>query len=427
MPVYRLLYSFLCYLIFPIILLRLFWRSRQNPSMREHWPQRLGFIKLSQTPRICLHAVSVGETIAAKPLLEALLTNHPSHKLLVSNTTATGYQTSKRLFGDRVEHCYFPYDLNGAVSRFLDRSNPDLLIIMETEIWPNLLHQCKQRQLPVLVANARLSERSTKGYSRILPLIKPTLNCISKIACRGQQDAENFKQLGATNEQLEVVGNIKFDIVSDTLDSFPSELKTQLGLSRKIWVAASTHAGEDEIILNCYSQLKQTHSDLVLVLVPRHPERFESVFNLCEGSGYTTQRRSANQSFSNDCEIILGDSMGEMAYWYSSADIVFIGGSLVETGGHNPLEAIIYGVPVVSGAAIFNFNDVYEVLCEAEIAWITNSEKNLVSKLLELLNMTQRDRLDLKSRIDKTLKGSRGATTKILRLCDDLLEPTPNL
>jgi len=421
MPVYRLLYSFLCYLIFPVILLRLFWRSRQNPSMREHWQQRFGFIKLSQAPRIWLHAVSVGETIAAKPLVEALLANYPSHKLLISNTTATGYQTSKRLFADRVEHCYFPYDLNGAVSRFLDRATPELLIIMETEIWPNLLHQCQQRKLPVLIANARLSKRSTKGYSRIQSLIKPTLGCVSKIACRSFQDVENFKRLGATTEQLEVVGNIKFDIASDILNNSASELKKQLGISRKIWVAASTHAGEDEIILNCYSQLKQSCKDLVLVLVPRHPERFESVFNLCEDSGYITQRRSASQSFTNDCEIILGDSMGEMAYWYASADIVFVGGSLVETGGHNPLEAIIYGVPVVSGAAVFNFNDVYDVLCEAEIAWITKNEQALTNKLEELLNIREPDRVRLKSRVDKTLRSNRGATKKLLQICTDLL------
>lgn len=422
MPVYRLLYSFLCYLIFPVILLRLFWRSRQDSSMREHWKQRFGFVTLSESPRLWLHAVSVGETIAAKPLVEALLADYPDHKLLISNTTATGYRTSQRLFADRVEHCYFPYDLNTAVLRFLNRSNPALLIIMETEIWPNLLFHCKQRKLPVLIANARLSERSTKGYTRILPLITPTLSYVSKIACRSTLDVENFKRLGATPEKLEVVGNIKFDIDSDAQESAETPLKEQLGISRKIWVAASTHAREDEIILDCYSQLKESYPDLVLILVPRHPERFEAVFKLCKGSGYATQRRSINQSFAQTCEIILGDSMGEMAYWYASADIVFLGGSLVDTGGHNPLEAIIYGVPVVSGTTVFNFHDVYGVLCEADIAWLVPNPAALVSKINELLGMINKDARKLNLRIEDTLANNKGATKKLIQLSNQLLK-----
>lgn len=421
MPVYRLLYSLLCYLIFPLILLRLFWRSQNDSFIRQNWQQRLGFVNLKQSPRIWLHAVSVGETIAAKPLIEALLVDFPEHKLLITSTTATGFQTSLRLFGDRVEHCYFPYDLNNAVSRFLDRSSPALLIIMETEIWPNLLHQCYQRGISTLIANARLSTRSTKGYSKILRLITPTLNKASKIACRSHQDIENFKRLGASSEQLEVVGNIKFDITSDIATNSPFTLKEQLGSNQKIWVAASTHAGEDEIILDCFSKLRTHDENLVLVLVPRHPERFDSVFTLCEDTGYKTQRRSSNEVFTPSCEIILGDSMGEMALWFSAADIVFLGGSLVETGGHNPLEASVYGVPVVSGPAIFNFNDVYDVLCEADIAWIAKSPEVLVNKLKALLDMPVNDITELRKRATKTLKVNEGATNKLLQLIQELI------
>ena len=420
MPVYRLLYSLLCYMIFPIVLLRLFWRSRNNASIRQQWQQRLGFVNLAQSPRIWLHAVSVGETIAAKPLVEALLINFPSHKLLISNTTATGFQTAHRLFGERVEHCYFPYDLDGAVSRFLDRSKPALLIVMETEIWPNLLYQCNQSEVPTLIANARLSERSTKGYSRISRLIKPTLNKVSKIACRDNKDIENFKRLGASSEQLTVIGNIKFDISSDLGTGGSHFLKEQLG-NCKIWVAASTHAGEDEIILSCFSQLKAQHKNLILVLVPRHPERFESVYSLCKDTGYTTQRRSANETFTKNCEIILGDSMGEMTYWFSSSDVVFLGGSLVETGGHNPLEASIYGVPVVSGPAIFNFNDVYEVLCGAGIAWVEENPEALVNRLKVLLAMPENALMELRKRSVQTLDFNKGATTKLLKLSNELI------
>ncbi len=422
MPVYRLLYSLLCYLIFPIILLRLLWRSRHNKSIREHWQQRFGFVTLSQSPRLWVHAVSVGETIAAKPLVDALLTDYPNYNLLISNTTATGFQTSQRLFGDRVEHCYFPYDINSAVTRFLNRTKPALLIIMETEIWPNLLHQCHERNIPVLIANARLSQRSTKGYARILPLIKSTLNCVTTIACRSALDVDNFKKLGAMPKQLEIAGNIKFDVFTEPQINPDSALKKQLGTTRNIWVAASTHSGEDEIILDCYRQLKVLHPELILVLVPRHPERFESVFKLCEGSDFICQRRSAQQPFTKDCEIILGDSMGEMTYWYASADIVFLGGSMVETGGHNPLEATIYGVPVVSGPAIFNFHDVYELLCDAGIAWISQNPKTLLNKLQELLSMTKDELSELSLRAEQTLVDNKGATSKLLRLSNQLLK-----
>lgn len=421
MPVYRLLYSLPCYVIFPIILLRLFWRSRNNASIRQHWQQRLGFINLDPSPRIWLHAVSVGETIAAKPLIEALLVDFPNHKLLISNTTETGFQTTLRLFDNRVEHCYFPYDLNGAVSRFLNRSKPALLIIMETEIWPNLLHQCHQHKIPTLIANARLSERSTKGYSRILRLIQPTLGNVSKIACRSHRDTEKFKRLGASPKQLEVVGNIKFDITSDLGTSNSPQLKQQLGTGRKIWVAASTHAGEDEIILSCFSQLKAHCKDLILVLVPRHPERFDSVFKLCKDTVHITQRRSSNKPFTKDCEVILGDSMGEMAYWFGAADVVFLGGSLVETGGHNPLEASVYGVPVVSGPAIFNFNDVYDVLCEAEVAWVETSSEAMVNKLKTLLDMPDNAIAELRKRAIQTLEINKGATNKLLQLSNELI------
>ncbi|MGB1311338.1 MAG: lipid IV(A) 3-deoxy-D-manno-octulosonic acid transferase [Leucothrix sp.] len=421
MPAYRLLYSLLGYLIFPVMLLRLFWRSRQDASIRQHWPQRFGFIKLSKSPRIWLHAVSVGETIAAKPLVKGLLADFPDHQLLISNTTATGYQTSVRLFGERVEHCYFPYDLNRSVTRFLTQANPQLLIIMETEIWPNLLYHCKQRNIPTLIANARLSERSTRGYSNILPLISPAIRALSKIACRSQQDASNFQRLGAAGDQLAVIGNIKFDVSANVLNTNTATLKQQLSPNHIIWVAASTHAGEDEIIIDCFKTLKVNHPHLVLVLVPRHPERFESVYELCNRSGLIIQRRSDQQLFTQSCDIILGDSMGEMNFWYTSADVVFMGGSLVETGGHNPLEASVYGVPVVSGPAVFNFHDVFEVLCEQKVAWVEASPTALVAKLSELLAMEQDDLANLKNRAIQTIAKQSGATKTLRKLSKALI------
>lgn len=417
MSVYRQLYSILCYVIFPVVLLRLFWRSRKRPPIRQHWQHRLGFISLSpSSPRIWLHAVSVGETIAAKPLIESLLLNYPNHKLLITNTTATGYDVTLKSFGNRVEHCYFPYDLNGSVSRFLKRAAPSLLIIMETEIWPNLLNHCKQSDVPVIIANARLSNRSTKKYSKILPLIKETLSCVTTIACRSNKDSENFQFLGVSASQTKVTGNIKFDLTADINEKTTAILKNQLDDSCKIWVAASTHLGEDELLLDCFSQLKKAHQNLILVLVPRHPERFNQVFELCKNTGYVTQRRSAVKVFTNDCEIILGDSMGEMSYWLASADIVFLGGSLVETGGHNPLEATIHGVPVVSGPAIFNFDDVYEVLCEANTAWIEKDATSVTTRIADLLGKSNVEMSELKMQAKKTLQGNKGATDRLIQL-----------
>jgi 3-deoxy-D-manno-octulosonic-acid transferase len=363
----------------------------------------------------------VGETIAAKPIIEALLLQYPSHKLLVSNTTATGYDVAIRTFGERVEHCYFPYDLNGAVFRFLRSADPDLFIIMETEIWPNLLHHCHKADVPVIIANARLSERSTKNYLKILPLIKETLNCVTIIACRSSKDSEHFQRLGATSLIVEVVGNIKFDITNQTSNALQPLLKDQLSQPCKIWVAASTHLGEDELILTCFSELKKHQQDLILVLVPRHPERFEQVFELCSNSGHKTQRRSANATFNDDCEIILGDSMGEMDFWYSSADVVFLGGSLVKTGGHNPLEASVFGVPVVSGPAIFNFNDVYEILCDSQVAWVEDNIKDLTERLKDLLGRSEIEINRTNNIAKMALEKNRGATAKLIELSSELI------
>lgn len=422
MSLYRLLYSLLWFVLSPFVLLRLFWRSRQNRAYRNNWQQRLGLINLEPAPRIWLHAVSVGETMAAKPLIEALLEQYPKHRLLLSNTTATGSQTAQRLFADRVEHAYCPYDLPFAVSRFVKSAKPELLVIMETEIWPNLIASCHKQSVPVMIANARLSERSTKGYLRLSKLIQPALQQVSSIACRSEQDAEHFKQLGAKPESVMVTGNIKFDILPKTQATDAPALRQQLKPNAKIWVAASTHQGEDEKILACYQQLKIQYPELILILVPRHPERFESVYQLCANTDYTVQRRSESDVFNANCDIILGDSLGEMARWYSAADIVFMGGSLMPTGGHNPLEASIYGIPVVSGPAIFNFNDVFDILCSAEIAWVEADQHHLQTRILSLLQLPKPEREAIHFRAAQTLDQHRGVTDKLLNQINKLMD-----
>ncbi len=385
MTIRRLLYTVLMYLLTPIFVLRLLWRSRANPAYRHRLAERFGFGTLSGAC-IWLHAVSVGETIAARPLIERLLQAYPHYPLLVTTTTPTGSDTVKRLFGERVKHCYLPYDLPDALARFLRRVQPVLLVVMETEIWPNLYAACAQRNIPLMLANARLSERSVRGYARVGTLVGETLANVSLIAARGEQDALHFEQLGAYSEQVVVCGNIKFDLqLPAGLAEQGKQLRQQWGENRPVWVAASTHQGEDESVLRVFAHLREQLPDLLLVIVPRHPERFDAVARLCAATGFASVRRSSGAAFSPETVIIVGDSMGEMLLWYAAADVAFIGGSLIAHGGHNPLEAAAFGVPVVSGGHVHNFADIFPPLCEAGGAVLVADEALLYAQLLAWL------------------------------------------
>ncbi|MEB4590962.1 lipid IV(A) 3-deoxy-D-manno-octulosonic acid transferase [Candidatus Thiothrix sp. Deng01] len=383
MSIRRFLYSLLMYGLTPLFVLRLLWRSRANPAYRRRLGERFGFVPVAGRPCIWLHAVSVGETIAARPLIGRLLQEYPQHPLLVTTTTPTGSDTVKRLFGEKVLHYYFPYDLPDALARFLNRMQPQLLVVMETEIWPNLYATCTQRRIPLLLANARLSARSTQGYARIASLVRETLAHAQVIATRDRQDSQRFQQLGARPEQLRVCGNIKFDLqVPDAALEQGRRLRSQWGGQRPVWVAASTHQGEDDIILRVFARLREQSPELLLVLVPRHPERFEAVAALCADSGLPVARRSAGGVFPPETAIVVGDSMGEMLLWYAAADVAFIGGSLVAHGGHNPLEAAAFGVPVVSGEHVHNFADIFPALCDVGGAVLVPDEAGLAAQLL---------------------------------------------
>lgn len=399
MSVSRILYSLLLYLIFPLVIFRLFWRSRSNPDYRYRISERLGFVPrylLSENnkPIIWVHAVSVGETIAVKPLVGSLLDKYPDHQILITTTTPTGSDMVNKQFDDRVEHVYFPYDLPDVITRFVNRINPKIVVIVETEIWPNLYDKLNKEEIPLVLINARLSEKSTRKYLKFNNLIAETILKVNTICVRSEVDAKRFKQLGATEQQLVITGNIKFDV--DVIKQQVAQGKQwrkqwQSRDSRKllVWVAASTHAGEDEIILMIYQNLLKQLPTLKLVLIPRHPERFDDVFRLCnslKAKGINTLRHSQNENHtSKQSHIILGDSMGEMQSWFATADVVFMGGSLVETGGHNPLEAIALGVPVVSGPYMYNFDDVNSSLIEAGLLSICGTSDELEEKVCGLL------------------------------------------
>jgi 3-deoxy-D-manno-octulosonic-acid transferase len=390
MSISRFIYSVLLYLLLPVVLLRLFIKSRRNKSYRIRVKERLGRLPSSLSTEedsiIWLHAVSVGETIAVKPLINQLLLDYPKHKLLITSTTPTGSATVKKLFAKQVLHCYFPYDLPHVIQRFIRQVKPQLLLIIETEIWPNLYAACHHNNIPLLLLNARLSTQSMQHYLHFKALVSETLSRPKLIAVRSKEDQQHFLSLGAPPERLKLVGNIKFDIsIDNTVKQQGLQLKRQWGKQRLVWIAASTHAGEDEKIILLFKQLKQHFPTLLLIIVPRHPERFDTVYQLIVNANFQVQKRSDQVDFHPNTEIILGDSMGEMLLWYATADIAFIGGSLVKTGGHNPLEAIILGVPVISGRYIFNFNDIYPPLCAANIAWVEPNTAAIRARIIKCL------------------------------------------
>ncbi|WP_010324989.1 lipid IV(A) 3-deoxy-D-manno-octulosonic acid transferase [Marinobacterium stanieri] len=362
----RHLYTLLFYLLTPVLLLRLWWRGRKAPGYRRNWLQRLGLGAPIEQPVIWVHAVSVGETVAIAPLVRRLLEHYPDHRILLTNMTPTGAEQVRKLFGDAVEQRFCPWDLPLALTAFLRRVRPELCIVVETELWPNLVNQCARAGVPVVLANARLSARSARGYEKFSALTRPMLQQLSLIAAQGQADADRFIALGMPPERVDVTGSIKFDLQPDpTQVSAGQALRAQLGPERPVLIGASTHAGEDEILLQAWQQLQQAQSDLALILVPRHPERFDQVAELCSRFSESVVRRSADQVPDAKTQILLGDTMGELMLFYAASDLAVVGGSFSGTGGHNPLEPAALGLPVVMGPDCFNFQAITDALIEA--------------------------------------------------------------
>ncbi|PKM25430.1 MAG: 3-deoxy-D-manno-octulosonic acid transferase, partial [Gammaproteobacteria bacterium HGW-Gammaproteobacteria-12] len=357
----RLLYTLLLHLALPLIALRLALRARKAPAYARRINERFSLGLPAMKPGgIWVHAVSVGESIAAAPMIRALQARYPDLPITVTCMTPTGSERIQALFGESVQHCYLPYDLPWAAARFLDRAQPRLAVVMETELWPNHIHQCARRGIPVALANARLSERSARGYARFAKLTAPMLAELSLIAVQTQTEAQRFLDLGARPGCVEVTGSIKFDLKIDAelLQRADALRQHWQATTRPVWIAASTHAGEDEIILAAHRQLLGKHPDALLILVPRHPERFNSVSELCLGQDLTTRRRSTGEAVQAGDQVLLGDTMGELLFLYALADIAFVGGSLVANGGHNLLEPAALGKPVLSGPHLFNFLEI---------------------------------------------------------------------
>lgn len=414
----RLIYSLLLYLLTPIIWLRLLWRSRKQPEYLQHLGERFGFY--SARPKeatLWIHAVSVGETRAAQPLIEGMLAQWPQHRILLTGMTPTGRETGQTLYGNRVDQAYLPYDYPGAVNRFFRHFSPEFGVIMETEIWPNLLAGAAQDQIPVLLANARLSARSARGYQRFSPLVRPAFSSLQAIAAQTEEDAQRLRESGAVN--VSVCGNLKFDVTaSPAMEAQGKAWRSALG-DRSIWLAASTREGEEAEILAAWKDNGQENT--LLVLVPRHPQRFEEVAKLIEQAGFRYQRRSTGMP-DKATQIWLGDSMGEMVAYYHLAQIAFIGGSLRPLGGQNLIEAAACACPVLIGPHTFNFKQATEDALAAGAARRIQDASELVAEVSRLLKDSV-SRENMVTAAQNFAASHRGATQRTLALIARSTDP----
>ena len=349
----RLLYTLLLYLLLPFLLLRLAWRACRQSGYLEHVAERFGYYpRIARGPLIWVHAVSVGETRAAEPLIRELRARYPQCGVLLTHMTSTGRETGEAIFGDGVTRCYLPYDYPGAVARFLNCFRPQAGILMETEIWPNLIQACRGRGAPVYLVNARLSEKSFSRYRRFPRLARESLSSIAAIAAQSEDDARRLVELGAGN--VHVTGSIKFDVAPPAAQlELGRRWRREWGEKRPVLLLASTREGEEALLLDVLAQVDAP--GLLTVMVPRHPQRFDEVARLLEARGVRFQRRSAGAALTADTRVVLGDSMGEMFAYYGACDIAFIGGSLLPLGGQNLIEACAAGKPVLVGPFTYNF------------------------------------------------------------------------
>ena len=418
----RILYTFLLYLLTPLVLLRLAWRGLHARDYWRRWPERFGYIEPALGEQVIwIHAVSVGEVQAAEYVVRALLEQYPDYSLLVTTVTPTGSARVTALFGQQVAHVYAPYDLPGAVSRFFDRVRPRLAIVMETELWPNLFHACQQRAVPLLVINARLSARSVAGYCRVRGLAGDTLAAVTEIAAQGETDAGRFESIGANPAIITVTGNLKFEQrIPPSLLERAEVLRRDWGVGRPVWIASSTHEGEDELILHVFRQLRKQFGDCLLVLVPRHPERFESVATLCRQRGYITVLRSEGVACTGEVNVYVGDTMGDLLLLYAAADVAFVGGSLVPHGGHNLLEPAALGLPVVTGPHVFNFVEICGLLIDAGAAVkVTDTDELLQTVTRWLTDANERHRIGQLGR--QVVEKNRGALQAVMAIIDRYL------
>ncbi len=406
-------YTLLLYALLPQALLHLLWRALRQRAYLEHIPERFGrYAVATGQPLIWVHAVSVGETRAAEPLIAALQRKYPRHRVLLTHMTPTGRETGELLFGNRVLRCYLPYDFPFAVARFLDHFKPACGVLLETEIWPNLIHACRHRGIPIYLVNARLSEQSFRKYRRFGAFAAACLNELTGIAAQSNADADRLKALGAA--AVEVTGNLKFDIAPDAaLVAQGDAWRAAWGRSRPVLLLASTREGEEALLLQALRDVDIPQ--LLTVIVPRHPQRFDEVAALLERHALPFQRRSANQPIATETCVVLGDSMGEMFAYYAACDVAIIGGSLLPFGAQNLIEACAAGRPVIIGPHTYNFAEAAQLAIDAGAALQVEDARGALAAARELLRDPARARRVAQAGLDFT-RGHQGATDKIIAL-----------
>jgi 3-deoxy-D-manno-octulosonic-acid transferase len=418
----RYLYTVVLYLLSPFFILRLYWKSRRLPVYRERILERffLGNKRVRQPVDIWLHAVSLGEVVAATPLIDALLAK--KWRVLVTTMTPTGSQQVIKRFGSQVFHQYVPYDFPWALRRFFKATKPRLGIIMETELWPNVINQSKRINMPLLLINARLSDRSFKSYEKVRFMFKPILNQLTAIFAQSDEDARRFIKLGASASIVQVMGNIKFDVqLQISANKECEQLKIQWGDERVVVIAASTHQDEEKQILSRLSTLQISIPNVLLLIVPRHPERFEEVFQLSVSQGFKTGRRSETDTIDITTEVVIVDSMGELLGFYQTSDYAFVGGSLVSVGGHNVLEPIAAQVPVFSGPYMNNSKAICHDLCAAGAMTMVENADALIAAI-GMMHTNSAKRQQQITNATKVLVANKGTVVNCMKKIESIME-----
>lgn len=419
----RYLYTLLMYLATPLIVMRLLTRGMRYGNYHQRWPERFGIFRAPDLRgSIWVHAVSVGEVNAAEPLIKALREDYPNAPLVVTTVTPTGSARVQQLFGDSVFHVYLPYDLPFSVHRFLKQVRPRLALIVETEIWPNLYFGCYRRGIPLMIVNARLSGRSLRGYAPMRALLRSALRCVRQIAAQSRTDAARYRLLGADPAQVTVSGNLKFDMpIPEGAPEAGTAFRHQWGHLRPVWIAASTHEGEELAVLEAHLEVLKRLPDALLLIAPRHPERFRLVEHSVRSLGFTMAMRSADRVPGESHQVFLIDSMGELMPFFASSDVAFVGGSLVPIGGHNVLEPAALSRPVLVGPHTFNFEEITLTLIRGGGARRVLQNEALGGEVLNLLHDDARcKQMGRQARV--VFDSERGAVGRVMELIDQMLQ-----
>lgn len=418
----RLLYAFLFVFFLPLVLLKYVIRSRKNPDYLHHLEERLAvkLPKFGTKNTVHIHLVSVGEANAASTLINRLVQHYPSHQFLLTVTTPTGRRRVKDLFSqyEQVTIRYLPFDVSVFMERFLRVVKPKVSIILETEMWPYFLLYAKRKNVPVVLVNARLSKKSLKGYLRMPKTSRDMFTSLNLILAQYRGDAKRLIKLGCESEKVKTLGNIKFDLELPD-DDIRKGRQLKSAINRPIWIAASTHDGEEEQILAVHKQVLQTQPNTLLILVPRHKERFEDVTQLCQ-TQFQTVTRSSNQSITPNTQVMVGDTIGEMFFYLALADLTFIGGSLIERGGHNPIEPASLGLPIITGPHVFNFKAVFKQCIEKKFCLMVNNEDQLFEKVSKLFD-DKSQRAFMAKKGQKFVEQNKGVVEKVSKTLEAYL------